>query len=349
VVALGLVAAACQSDGGDDDAAAGEAPATSETTEVVVVPSVDEAPEALLDGRPYPVGQRSETVVDATRGTQALPAQGLGAHSDRTIALTILYPGAPDEADADVAGGDVAGGGSRDRAAEPVDGAPAADGRFPLLVFAHGWTGTGPSLVPAAQHWAEAGYVVALPTFPLSKEGIGFSGDLPQQPGDVSFTIDTVLGYGDDPDDPLGGHVDPGHVAVGGHSLGGATAFGFLNTCCEDPRVDAVVSVAGGTLPYEGGDYPPDLALPLLLVHGGRDTIVPHAASDFVVENFTGTVDYLFIAEGTHLSMFGGDEEELLDRALLGFLDVELGLDPAALDGVADEVDATGLATFRST
>jgi predicted dienelactone hydrolase len=331
VVALGLVAAACQSDGGDD-AAADEASPTTETSEVVVVPSVDEAPEALLDGRPYPVGQRSETVVDATRGTQALPAQGLGAHSDRTIELTILYPAAPDDP----------GG------AEPVDDAPAADGRFPLLVFAHGWTGTGPSLVPAARHWAEAGYVVALPTFPLSKEGIGFSDDLPQQPGDVSFTIDTVLAYGDDPDGPLGGHVDPEHVAVGGHSLGGATAFGFLNTCCDDPRVDAVVSVAGGPMPYEGGDYPPDLALPLLLVHGGRDTTVPQAASDFVFDNFTGTVDYLSIAAGTHVSMFGGEEEELLDRALLGFLDVELGLDPSALDGVADEIDATGLATFRS-
>jgi predicted dienelactone hydrolase len=300
-----------------------------------VVPSVDGAPEALLAGRPYPVGRRSETVVDATRGTQALPAQGLGAHADRTIELTVLYPAeAPSDDDA--------------AAAEPIEDAPVAEGRFPLLVFAHGWTGTGPSLVPAAAHWARAGYVVALPTFPLSKEGIGYSGDLPQQPGDVSFVVDTVLGFDGDPDDPLGGHVDAGHVAVGGHSLGGATAFGFLNTCCEDPRVDAVVSVAGGPLPYEGGEYPPELALPLLLVQGGRDTLVPPGAADHVFETMEGTIDYVLVTGADHVSLFSGQDEVLLDEAVLGFLDARLGLDPSALDALPARIDGTGLGTFRS-
>ena len=341
LLTLVLVAmlAAC---GSDDDTGTGTPQSGNPPTTVKAgeaagdagsgTPSIDDDPRAILDARPYPVGQRTETLVDASRGTQAVPAQGIAARSDRTIGLIVLYP-----AEGEGTGDDT-----------PVADAPVAEGRFPLLVFAHGWTGNGASLVPTAQRWASAGYVVALPTFPLSRDGIGFSDDLPQQPGDMRFVLDTVLGYGDAPDDPLGGHVDADHVAVGGHSLGSATAFAFLNTCCQDPRVDAVIGVSGGPLCCEGGEYPASVPVPLLLVHGGRDTTVDHAASDFVFASFGGDVDYLFLPEADHVSFFRGDDHELFDRTVVAFLDAKLGLDPEALDGLADDIAATGRGTFRT-
>lgn len=321
---VGGLAAAC---GSDDDTGTGVPQSGNPPTTAAPADEAeaDDTPAGILDARPYAVGQRTETLVDTSRPTQAVPAQGLAEQPDRTIELIVLYP-AEGEPPTD---GDAA----------PVADAPAAEGRFPLLVFAHGWTGTGASLVPNAQVWASAGYVVALPTFPLSKEGIGFSEDLPQQPGDMRFVLDTVLA-----DD----HVDPDHVAVGGHSLGSATAFAFLNTCCDDPRVDAVIGVSGGPLCCEGGDYPDTVPVPLLLVHGGRDLTVDHAASDFVFESFGGEIDYLFLPEDDHVSFFRGDDRELFDDTVVAFLDAELGVDPAALDGLADDVAASGRGTFRT-
>jgi predicted dienelactone hydrolase len=340
-LALVVVTALAACGGDDDDHAGSRGDAASAATKdkaktkAEATPSVADDPQAILDARPYPVGRRDETLVDDSRPTQAVPAQHIAAQPDRTIGLIVLYPAASGPAPAGVAD-------------ETVADARVADGRFPLLVFAHGWTGTGESLVPTAQHWASAGYVVALPTFPLSKEGIGFSDDLPQQPGDVRFVLDTVLGYGADRSDPLGGHVDADHVAVGGHSLGSATAWGFLNSCCRDPRVDAIVSVSGGPLAYPHGSYADQLALPLLLVHGARDKTVDHGASEIVFRRFTGDIGYLLITGGDHTSFFRGDDYDLFDRTMVAFLDAKLGLDPHALDGYADEVAATGRATFRT-
>ena len=135
---------------------------------------------------------------------------------------------------------------------------------------------------------------------------------------------------------------------MGGHSLGSATAFAFLNTCCDDPRVDAVVGVSGGPLCCDGGEYPETNPVPLLLVHGGRDSVVDHAASDFVFETFGGEIDYLFLPEDDHVSFFRGEDRELFDDTVVAFLDVRLGVDPGALDGLADDVAATGRGTFRT-
>src|ERR671930_612347 len=74
-----------------------------------------------------------------------------------------------------------------------MEDAPPAEGRFPLVVWAHGWNSTGETFLPYAELWARQGYVVALPTFPLSREGVADGDDVQNQPGDVSFVIDQVL------------------------------------------------------------------------------------------------------------------------------------------------------------
>lgn len=351
IVPVALAVAACGGSGGRGAGTgiprSGNPPTTAPTGDPAGRGEGGDAP-AILDARPYAVGQRTETLIDTSRETRAVPGLDLAALPDRTIELIVLYPAQGEPVPA--GGADLAdeAGEAGEAGAAPVDGAPVAEGCFPVLVFAHGWTGTGASLVPNAQRWASAGYVVALPTFPLSKEGIGFGEDLPEQPADVRFVLDAVLGYGAGADDPLAGHVDAEHVAVGGHSLGSATAFAFLNTCCDDPRVDAVIGVSGGPLCCDGGEYPDTIPVPLLLVHGGRDTTVDHAASDFVFESFGGAIDYLFLPEADHVSFFRGDDHELFDRTVVAFLDAELGLDPDAQDGLADEITAGGRGTFRT-
>lgn len=286
---------------------------------------------------PFASGRRTLTLVDAERTTDAVPGS-LPERPDRTLVVDVVYPAEGDPGPEPT--GDVAAG------AAVVDAAPA-DGTFPLVVFAHGWNGRADHFLGFAERWARAGYVVALPTFPLSQEGIG-ADDLAAQPGDVSFVIDELTAL--DGDDPLAERVDVDRVAVGGHSLGAATVFGVAyNSCCLDERIDATIPVAGGTLPIDGGDYEDRPATPMLLVHGARDPLVPIAAGDAMFELAEPPVWYLRPAEADHVSVFTGEAGRVFDEAVLAFLDAELrDGDTAALDAVGAEVVSSGHGEWRT-
>jgi dienelactone hydrolase len=310
-------------------------------------PAAEAQPPAdrpIADRRPFGNGFLSATLVDSSRPTPAVPDQGIAAAEHRTIGLTIVYPV---ESDGEPSGR-VGTAGIVDGTSPPDDtDTPPAAGPFPLLVFAHGWNGSGASLIGPAARWARAGYVVALPTFPLSQEGIATDVDMVNQPGDVSFVIDTLLARSDDPDDRLAGVVDPDRVAVGGHSLGSATVFGFHNSCCHDDRVKAIVAISGGPAPYSTGTYDAAYTTPMLLVHGVRDPGVPVAISEAMFEH-PGRMGLLLFDEGDHTSIFGGPDGQLLDQVMVPWLDSELGLDPAATEGLEQEVAATGRGSLRS-
>jgi dienelactone hydrolase len=323
---LGLVlalvsGAACSSGDGDGDQAAGDA-SPAETT----VPQ-----------RPFATGRRTLTVVDTTRPTDAVPGK-LPARPDRTIEVEVVYP----------AEGEPGPDPTVDVGAEStaVDDAPPAPGRFPLVVFAHGFNGLGTYFRGYAESWAREGYVVALPTFPLSQEGVSILADVANQPADVSFVIDQLTGVGSD--QALADHVDAENIAVGGHSLGGATVFGVAyNSCCIDERIDATIPVAGGPLPFAGGDYEDQPATPMLLVHGGQDETVPIGVGDAMFDLAVGPVWYLRPGGGTHSGVFAGEEGRLFDDAAVAFLDAQLKGDGAALDALGAEAEASGIAEWR--
>ena len=135
--------------------------------------------------RPYPVGITTRTYVDASRPTQANGSAP--ARPDRTLFTTVVYPATATSTPTTLAGGRISA----------ITDAPAdrAGGPFPLIVFAHGFGGDEQLLLPMAAKWAEAGYVVALPRFPLttltSPGGIN-GADIANQPADVGFVIDSI-------------------------------------------------------------------------------------------------------------------------------------------------------------
>src|SRR5437763_533986 len=67
--------------------------------------------------------------------------------------------------------------------------------------------------------------------------------DYTNQPADVSFVIDNLIKLDTSAGDALVGHLATTEVAVAGHSLGAMTSLGFLNTCCTDKRVKAIVAI----------------------------------------------------------------------------------------------------------
>jgi dienelactone hydrolase len=333
LTALLAIAAACTSgDGGGDPAAGG--PAERAGADADAGEATESEPQP-----PFAVGHRTMTLVDASRPTEAVP-DVQPATPDRTIEVDVVYP-----ADGDPGRGP-------DPAAEPgaggaaVEDAPPADGTFPLVVFGHGFNGDADAFVGFAERWSREGYVVALPTFPLSRAGVGVLADVANQPADVSFVIDSLVEL--DGDDPLAGHVDGEHIAVGGHSLGAATVFGVAyNSCCIDERVDATIPVAGGSLPYDGGNYDDMPDTPMLLVHGVEDQVVSIGIGDAMYDMAEGPVWYLRPTAADHVTVFAGEPGRLFNDAVIAFLDAQLRGDDAQLDAMADDVAASGAAEWR--
>lgn len=155
-----------------------------------------------------------------------------------------------------------------------------ADGPLPLIVFGHGFDGHPRKFTKLLAAWADAGYVVAAPAFPFTNDefpGKTDRDDIVNQPADVSFVIDEVLG-----DIELRGLVDPDRIGVGGFSLGGMTALAVgFNSRHRDPRPRAIAVLAGRFWEGLGGSYEMD-STPLLVLHGTEDSLVPFALGEEV-------------------------------------------------------------------
>lgn len=277
----------------------------------------------------FPVGRRDVTYVDTSRQTAADPMRNLPEKPSRTLPVMVLYP--------------ATGATPPDPASPPTPDAPAASGPFPLVVFSHGITASGPIYVARLQRWARAGYVVAAPTFPLSGPGAKFPGDsvalgdYRNQPADVRFVISQLLAHNTAANDPLHGLIDPHEIAAAGHSLGAITTLGLIeNSCCHDPLIKAGISVSGVELPFPDGSFDNPPATPLLLIHGDADTTVPVSGSEKVFAAATPPVFFLRLTGATHVDvMFGDTVTEYTDQAVIAFLDQELKHRSSALAQLA--------------
>jgi fermentation-respiration switch protein FrsA (DUF1100 family) len=329
----GALAAALVLVGGcGDDGGEGNGPAASRQ-ESGVLP----APPTTLDERPTPdgpfaVGRRDEVFVDTSRPTEQ--NRDAPARASRTLPTIVVYPAAGAPAEQEVPG------------AAPL----VEEGPFPLVVFAHGFTGNAAVYLPSMRHWAAAGYVVAAPTFPLTSAGAAGGPnvtDYVEQPADVGFVLDSVLRLAGD-GGPLAGVVDDEHVAAGGHSLGAITTVGLaFNDCCQDPRVDAVFPVSAATWDFDGR---PDERrdLPVLLIHGDADDTLAFSGSVDLYRPVTAPRFLVRLEGGPHLLFWRDPWPPLVDEAVIGFLDRYLKERAGGLADLEHAGTRPGLTTLRS-
>ncbi len=178
----------------------------------------------------------------------------------------------------------------------PVDNAPPMAGRYPLIVFSHGLTSSPDDFAALLARWAQAGFVVAAPTFPKTAYGVPQfdSGDIVNQPADVKHVLDQLLALAGD---PLRAVIDPDRLAAAGHSGGGITTVGLFSAQ-RDERLKAGVVIAGtdfqGT-PFSGP------AAGMLFVHGRNDDTVRFGAGRTVYEAVPWSRAMLAITEGGHV------------------------------------------------
>jgi dienelactone hydrolase len=264
--------------------------------------AVPAAAGARARGPAYAVGEAVIRLVDRSR-TVVYPGRRPEA---RPLTTVIRYPTGGRPSPADV------------RSARPL----TAAGPFPLVVFGHGF-----AVTPATYHrllhaWAQAGYVVAAPVFPLENAhapGGPNESDLVNQPRDMRFVISTLLRSRG----PFAGLIDPRAVAVAGQSDGGETALAVAyDRRFEDARVRAAVILSGARLPG-GALRPASSGLALLATQGTADTI-NQPSNTYAFVDAIGRPKFLLRLIGAgHLPPYAGQQpqEGVVERVTTAFLD----------------------------
>ena len=281
----------------------------------------------------YAVGLKVLRLVDTSRTIQ-LPD---GRTQARTLLTYVRYPalGAPGRVD--------------------LPGAPPAraDGPFPLVVFGHGFAVMPSLYAQLLQSWAQAGYVVAAPVFPLENAdapGGPDEADLTNQPADMRFVISRTIALSQTPSGVFAGLIDPGRIAVAGQSDGGDTALAVADDPrYRDPRVGAVMVLSGAEIPGTGAfAVPRHDPPPLLATQGTADTVNPPSATSAFF-NVAPRPKYLLRLLGAeHLPPYSNEEPQLgiVQRVTIAFLDGYLRDSSSALGRLTSVGSVPGRATL---
>lgn len=200
-------------------------------------------------------------------GFRVLDFRYAAGREERTVTTAVWYPTSA-RPERHVYGGPTAGLVAVD--AEPL----ASSGPFPLLVFSHGYGGSGIGYVFLAEALAARGWIVAAPDHndrdsavrirtgpvpefnrvrflrhateisrsgPADREAYAYRWD------EQKLVLDRMV-----EDETFGSLIDPRRIAVGGHSFGGFTALGLCGTIesRRDERIQAVLIFSSGAAGY---------------------------------------------------------------------------------------------------
>jgi len=221
---------------------------------------------------------------------------------------------------------------------------PTSPGAYPLVVFVHGYN-IGPLQYQRfCSTLASSGYVVAAPSFPLEdpSRGNGLNrADLPNEAIDVAFVITSLEA------NTSANKIQPGRIAVVGHSDGADVALlvGYEQGTV-DSRALAIVSDAPD--PITSTIVPSNV--PLLLIQGTADSIVPYSSSQTVYNQLAVPTYYVSLLGADHLPPIAGGAEwtPVLDASVAEFLDATVANRGPGTASLAGELGASPLVRLET-
>lgn len=174
--------------------------------------------------------------------------------------------------------------------ASAYEGAPAAPGTHPLVVWSHGRSGTQTTYLMLCEGLAARGYVVVAPEHPgdtlldwITGTAVDDATNERNRVADVQLVLDRLLGDRADEPDGTGGDlasipaVDATRVAVAGHSYGAYTAFALAAAESGSSRILGAAGLESLTR-----TIPPEalrrIDVPLLMITGSFDDVTPPAS-----------------------------------------------------------------------
>lgn len=179
---------------------------------------------------------------------------------------------------------------------------------FPLIVYSHGFMSSVAEADYLVDFLVPKGYVVVAVNYPLSHGGAPGGpnvNDVVNQPGDISFVIDTMLARNADAQDSLYGLLDPSRIAAVGLSLGGLTTqLAAYHRDVRNPRLSAAVSIAGPSVFLERRFFQ-TTDIPFMMIAGSADAIVPYEANAAPIPAKTDNSLLVTLDQGSHVGFAG--------------------------------------------
>ena len=181
-------------------------------------------------------------------------------------------------------------------------------GPFPLVVYSHGFTSTRDGGAYIQEFLASHGYVVVAVNYPLTNmnaPGGPNVKDVVNQPGDVSFLIDTLLEQSATPGHSLEDMIDASRIGVTGISLGGLTStLAAFHPDWADGRIRASLSIAGPTALFTP-EFFQHRDVPFLMLAGDIDALVPYPSNAAPVPEIVPGGELVTVTNASHTGFAG--------------------------------------------
>jgi fermentation-respiration switch protein FrsA (DUF1100 family) len=254
---------------------------------------------------------------------------------------------------------------------------------YPLILFSHDYGATPNDYKALLHSWAERGYVVAVPTYPVPADqptttttgatsttaltpATGVTSttgptsttdatsaetatvDIGERVIDASFVIDRML---DRVQGGFGTIVDPHRIVAAGHAIGAVTTFVLAyNTGARDPRIDAAMTLAGG-LVGDGSNYFTGVDTPLLAIHGDADATDPIAGTQDAFDLANPPKFYVTLLGSDHSTSFVHSTDpgfDVVEKTTLDFLSAYIGHRPSGLQQLERDGTVKSLSKLTS-